>query len=227
MVLPGHLARRIVVAPKPSQVNVFASLDRPIIVIRPKPAEVPILRLVGLLRHIRGVWSLLAKILDLNSANVSLDDRLGLIGAGRKSPEVVVLCLLSSLRYITGLRSPLADMPDLTSCHVSLDRLGFMGAGRKSSGVVIRCLLGLLGLIILFRGIEALPPGVHLGNVSLVLITAIAERVLPLQTQSNVLRRGLGAPSRLGKRPIITVYPDLVYTESCLRALYGLAILCF
>lgn len=163
--LSGYVAGRIVVAPKPSQVNVFASLDRPIIVIRPKPTEVPILRLVGLLRHIRRFWSLLAKMVDLNSG------------------------------------------------HVSLDRLGLMRAGPKTSEVGILCLLGPLGLGMLFWGIEALPPGIHLGNVSLVLITAIAERVLPLQTQSNVLRCGLGAPSRLGKRPVITAYPDLVYTE--------------
>lgn len=35
--------------------------------------------------------------------------------------------------------------------------------------------------IMAFRGIEAFLPGSHPGNVSLVLITAIAERVLPLQ----------------------------------------------
>lgn len=225
MVFPGCFAGRIIIVPEPSQVDVFAPLDHPVFVIRPKSAKVPILRPVGLLRYIIGLWSRLAKmpgLPGLNSSNVSLK-HLGLMGAGVKSLEVVVVRLLSLLRNITRLRSPLENMPELNSGRVSLDRLVFTRAGPKSSEVGILCLLGLLGLIMLFRRIE--PPGVHLGNVSLVLITAIAKRVLPLQTQSNVLRRGLGAPSLLEKRPIITVYPDLVYTESCLRALRGLAIL--
>lgn len=161
LVRSGHLVGRIVVAPKPSLVDTFASPERAFMVVR--------LRLAGVvLPHPISLLPCIARFLILAA-------RMSGIHLGRVSLEPVEL---------------LREVPNV-------------------SEVVVLCLLGLPG-----GGIEALPPGVHLGNMSLVLETAVAERVLPLQTQSDVLRCGLGGPSLLEILPVITLHPDLVYTES-------------
>lgn len=141
--LLGHLAGRIVVAPKSSQGNAFAGLVRPCIVIRP---TFELVQILGLARYTNGPWSLVGMMGGLAS-NVHPGQSLFVVMIAITERFLSPQAQLNVPVQGPGARSPLENCPIIT---IYPDLVYAESWSCAWHGLTILCLRFRCGLIVMY-----------------------------------------------------------------------------